>query len=289
MKDKPSLIVSHDAGGAFLLSKWCLSVSKYFNFEFYLSGPAIKIFSDLFLNIRVLSNPDFSKYSRVISSTGWQTDFEIKSIISAKNSNIYSVSYLDHWVNYLERFTVDGSVHYPDEIWCGDSESLKLAEVVFNGNVKKYRRINNRHILDIKSKYYSFKCNKKSVLICLEPIRNGYSLASAYKYLSSYLKYHYSKNQSIIIRDHPSSTQTSVKLLYQLLQPYFKVTMSCESLEKDLSQAIAVFGYQSSVLVYALKLNIPAFSYYPSSIMEPILPHKDITYISTLSGQKVDV
>ena len=279
MKDKPTLIVSHDAGGAFLLSKWCLSVRKYFDFEFYLSGPAIKIFSDLFLNIRVLKNPDFIKYSRVISSTGWQTDFEIRSIIAAKKSNVYSVAYLDHWVNYLERFTVDGSVHYPDEIWCGDPESLKLAEFVFNGNIKKYRIINNRHILDIKSKYYNFKCTKKSVLICLEPIRNGYSLVSAYKHLSSYLKCHYSKNQSIIIRDHPSSTQTSVKLLYQLLQSKFQVTISCEALEKDLSQAMAVFGYQSSVLVYALKFNIPAFSYYPSSIMEPILPHKDIIYI----------
>ena len=279
MKDKPTLIVSHDSGGAFLLAKWCFSVRRYYEFDFYLSGPAIKIFSEVINNINLLSNPNFAEYTRVICSTGWQTDFELNSLITAKKTNVYSVAYLDHWVNYIDRFTLEGSVYYPDEIWCGDSEALRVAKSVFNGDVKKYRLINNRHLLDIKSKLINLNGSKKAILICLEPVRDGYSLKAAYNHLSSYLKRHYSKEQLIILRDHPSSAQTSLDYLYQELQSYFQVKLSCESLEKDLSQAMAVFGYQSSVLVYALNFNIPAFSYFPTSKMEPILPHKNIVYI----------
>ena len=108
------LIVSHDAGGAYLLSKWCRDWDSRLDFSYYLAGPAVDIFSEAIEGINILDNVDWAEVTHVITTTGWQTEFEKQAINIANNKNIYVVSYLDHWANYLERFIYHGKSIFPD-------------------------------------------------------------------------------------------------------------------------------------------------------------------------------
>ncbi len=282
------LIVSHDAGGAFLLSKWCRDWASRLDFSFYLSGPAIDIFSEIFNDLDVVEHVDWNEVTQVITSTGWQTEFEKQAINAAKIKKLYVVSYLDHWANYRDRFEYLDSMVYPDEIWVADNDAMSIAKNVFGESISKFRKIRNRHFFQIKSNIDQTS-NKNNVLICLEPIRTNYSLSEAYKELAQFLLERVDPNIDIVIRDHPSKTETNMDSLINMVSNHFNVAASENSLEQDLSDSKTVIGYQSSVLAYAVDLGIETYSFFPINKMEPILPHTDITYISTLASQKVDI
>lgn len=54
--------------------------------------------------------------------------FEVNCIRKAKKDGIYTISFIDHWVNFRLRFTSkDGLQHYPDEIWVVDDIARELA------------------------------------------------------------------------------------------------------------------------------------------------------------------
>ncbi len=277
-----TLIVSHDAGGAFLLSKWCRDWASKIDFVYCLKGPAIDIFMD------VLPLLEYSEYSqwdgikRVITSTGWQTSFELMAIKEAREKEIYTVSYLDHWANYGSRFLMNNRQYLPDEIWVADKEAKLIAKKEFLNKSITYRYIRNRHLSDLKRNISRCSFKKKYILICLEPIRTSYSIVKAYDILIKYLIKTYSSNFNIILRDHPSKSETRIDYLIKGLIRTFDIKISTDSLENDLARSLCVIGYQSSVLVYSISLSIPTLSFYPNEIMEPILPHNKIEYISRL-------
>ncbi len=273
------LIVSHDAGGANLLAHWCKKWQTRVKFIYKVAGPAVKIFNSLNLAKTCLEQfPAPASVDAVVTSTGWQSNIEYEAIQWARQHDIQSASYLDHWVNYQDRFIRGGNIIYPDEIWAGDQDALNLAKELFSSKNIKFRFMRNQYFCELKQQVEPQSSKANSILICLEPIRNGISYSAVYPGLVQYLfnsKYQINK---VVIRDHPSGTDTGLALLKDLLMPQFDVTISQQALEQDLACASAVVGYQSSVLAYACYLNITAISYYPVDKLEPILPHKDIEY-----------
>ena len=77
-------IVSHDAGGAEIISDWVLKQKK--NFNYILKGPAIKIFKRKIKNIKISKSLKFIKKSKeIITGSSWGDLIEIKAIKLAKN------------------------------------------------------------------------------------------------------------------------------------------------------------------------------------------------------------
>lgn len=274
-----TVIVSHDAGGAFLLAKWCRQWDSRASFKYYLKGPAVDVFNEVMPSIEIVEFLDLDNVECVITSTGWQTDFELNAIKKAKRMGVFVVSYLDHWANYPSRFIGDNSRCLPDELWLADTEAMKIAHEVFSNDSINFRYIRNRHLSELKRDVKSHTLSSGTLLICLEPIRNGYSYQYAYEALNLYLVKNYTKGKTIIIRDHPSGLESQSRTLIKYLNVNFKVVSSNDSLSFDIARAEAIFGYQSSVLAYACEMGIPALSYYPVALFEPILPHKSICYI----------
>jgi len=273
------LIVSHDAGGANLLAHWCKNWQNRINFIYKVAGPALKIFKSLNLEktyIVQYPNPDL--VDAVVTSTGWQSNIEYEAIQWAKQHDIRSASYLDHWVNYPDRFIREDISLCPDEIWAGDRDALNLAEKVFVSKNIKLRFMRNQYFCTLKRKVETHISKADSILICLEPIRNGISYTEVYARLAQYLSNSNYRASKVVIRDHPSGTDTGLEILMDLLTPKFKVTISQQELWQDLACSCAVVGYQSAVLAYACYLNIAAISYFPVDKLEPILPHKSIKY-----------
>lgn len=53
--------------------------------------------------------------------------FEVNCIREAKRKNIYTISFVDHWVNFRLRFEGLAKTEFPDEIWVVDSRAKELA------------------------------------------------------------------------------------------------------------------------------------------------------------------
>ncbi len=279
MNSAKILIVSHDAGGAYLLSKWCGDWLKYHSFRYHLLGPAIKIFKEHIPHLDNYKKIPWGDIDCVITTSGWQTSFERDAVRQAKLRGLYVITYLDHWANYKIRFKDENDYQYPNELWLADREAMNIAVKTFALEQIFCRYMRNRHFYQIKNDVEGGNRTKEAILVCLEPIRNGYSWEKAYKNLKYYLLDNYPKDHKLLIRDHPSKSNTHLSELYLSIKDYFHVEISENELSTDIAYSKSIFSYQSSVLAYACYLNIPAYSFFPKQEMEPILPHKEIIYI----------
>lgn len=279
MNTKPTLIVSHDAGGANLLLSWCLFLQDKIDFVYFLSGPAEKIYFELNLNGKVVNAfPEPNSVSKLISSSGWQTDFEALAICWARANNLYCITFLDHWSNYKSRFEVDGIYYFPDEVWTSDDYSYDIAHFHLSEYV---------HSFKLKENYYFFRLKNsvitsidKHVLICLEPIRDDVDVRNLYSDLVDYLELNFNADDAFILRDHPSNENSELKYIYEKLSSVFSdVKISNNSLSDDLSGAICIFGYQSTVLALSLYIGVDTKSFFPIEKIKPYLPHSGIDYI----------
>tara|TARA_Y100000389_G_C17286197_1_gene425570 strand:+ start:383 stop:727 length:345 start_codon:yes stop_codon:yes gene_type:complete len=102
------LVVSHDAGGAEILSCWIKHLKIKEKIIYCLKGPAISIFKKNIGSFENLNEKDINKIKikKIITGTSWDSDIEKKIILYGKKNKIFTCSFLDHWNNYLERFTL---------------------------------------------------------------------------------------------------------------------------------------------------------------------------------------
>ena len=128
-----TLVVAHDAGGAEVISAWIRREAASAPCDFLLEGPAVAIFErKLSLQTRVEREAAFADigggaYGLVLTGSSWATDLERSAVRAARGAGIRSVTYLDHWVRYPERFEIGGEHVLPDELWAGDRHAVALA------------------------------------------------------------------------------------------------------------------------------------------------------------------
>ena len=100
-------------------------------------------------------NPDY-----IFSATS-NNDFEHNWRIATKKTNVYSISFIDHWTNYFKRFTFNSKTVFSDEVWVIDSKAK--SEAILDGIPKNIIRINSNPYYD-KVKKYIPKISKDSFL-----------------------------------------------------------------------------------------------------------------------------
>ncbi len=122
-------IVAHDAGGAELLAAWVRRQRGDGGaFSFAVDGPALAVFRRTLgaVDSRPLAGV-LAGADRLLAGTGWQSRLETDAIAMARARGLPSAAFLDHWVNYRERFVRAGVAVLPDELWVGDPIALALA------------------------------------------------------------------------------------------------------------------------------------------------------------------
>lgn len=123
-------IASHDAGGAEILASYVAQSGAAC--RLVLEGPAIGVFKRILGPIEPLPMAEaISSSDWCLLGTSWQSDLEWRAIEEARRAGRRVVTFLDHWVNYAERFVRNGIQHLPDEIWVGDEEAHALARQHF--------------------------------------------------------------------------------------------------------------------------------------------------------------
>jgi hypothetical protein len=127
-----TLIVCHDAGASEVVASWARR-QNLANFDFLLQGPSQKVFERrLGQNFNKVTESEVSKrqsnYQRMVTGTSWSSDLEKKWLVWAKEHHIHSETFLDHWVNYKERFEWQGFMILPDVLYVYDEMAKERAE-----------------------------------------------------------------------------------------------------------------------------------------------------------------
>ena len=159
-------VVSHDAGGAEVLSSYvrrsgleCL---------FVLAGPARKIFERKLGEVNAMPLDEaLLRADSILCGTSWPSAFEWNAMKQARVCGKRSVAILDHWMNYGVRFTREGETCLPDELWVGDAEAEKLARSLFPAT--KLTLVENPYFLDIREELRG-ETGVLEYLLAVEPV-----------------------------------------------------------------------------------------------------------------------
>lgn len=295
------LVVSHDAGGAQLLSAWVKKHSEN-EYVYLLEGPAQGIFSEKLTLSRSISRAEmddlFSNVSIdcVITSTSWNSDLERVAIHSAKHQGIKVISVLDHWSEYSARFKLGHESVFPDEIWVSDNFALELASVEFPRI--PIHLISNYYFEEIKESFVNINKSLriensvkrfKKVLFITEPISTfsetlygdvNHFGTDEYSLLARFLLYLLEDKDNLYVvrlRPHPSENANKYNDIFVQFEEKLNMTLSSRSsIIEDCAWADWVVGFDSMALVIGLLGGKKVSSCLPKNSKFKTLPFKEI-------------
>ena len=207
-------VVAHDSGGAYYIKSFI--DHHMINAFYYVEGPSIKIFGEINNSKCKSLDEIIAKSDILIFGTGWETKFEIQGLIYAKKSNIRTISFLDHWTNYKERFILNGKINLPDLLIVFDSYAINIARETFPKS-QKILRIDNYYILNQIKDSVNIKSSENYILFIDEPlashknseITHNFTENDALSNFLSYIKDTKFKNEKVLIRMHPSEKNSN--------------------------------------------------------------------------------
>jgi len=295
------LLVAHDAGGAEILSAWYVNNLNLFQFKYILSGPAKKIFMRDHSGISQSSLDIISELGIddfIITGTSLENDLERKAIAKARELGVRSISFLDHWDLYRERFgdEYNWKDNLPDEIWVGDNYSYEYAikegfprdvlKLVKNPYFEAIEAFKNDYVKTSES-------SLKRILYLCEPISRKLNVTfsgtvadydNEVQILESFLKtvdQHLNEIEIITLRLHPSEEFVKYQKLVENHGAKIPLEVSTERLlHNDILKHTTIIGVESNALVVGVLLDREVYSCITGNEWEISLPHKEIKRIS---------
>jgi hypothetical protein len=235
--------------------------------------------------------------ARVLCGSSWQSDLELRAIDAARAAGKPSAVFLDHWVNYAERFTRDGLAHLPDEIWVGDAYAERIARHVFPALPLHY--IANPYFEQVAAEFAAIDMKRRvddsalRVLYVCEPIRDhalaqqgdagywGYTEESALRYFLSNVSSLGRPIAGITLRPHPSEAADK----YDWAKREFDLPIvqgGAQPLTREIAGSDWVVGCESMALVAALIAGKRVISSIPPGGRACVLPHAEIEHLQVL-------
>ncbi|TGM25932.1 hypothetical protein [Leptospira levettii] len=289
-------IVSHDAGGAEILSNYALQNKD--DYQFVLEGPAVPIFSKLLGEIKIKSLEDTIRNTNLyLTGTSWQSEIEKLAILTAKKSQIKVVSFIDHWVNYKERFFYKDQLVLPDEIWVGDEDAYQLAKSIFPLDIVKLK--SNPYFESLKSYFKNLKpaipsSEGSNILFICENISDhakksfnderywGYTETDAIEYFFKNLEKLYIRSGNYTFRPHPSDEIGKYNWILDKY-PNFPIQISNQvPLFEQIAKSDLVVGCESMALIVASLANKKVVSCIPPEGKTLGLPQSKIIELRSL-------
>jgi hypothetical protein len=254
-------VAAHDAGGAEQIS-WLLN-SITASIKVFATGPALGILKEQNRNVLFVSEMmDLDDSDLIITGSGWMTDFEISALAYARDAGILTITLIDHFVNYAERFKGE-STSLLQIVAVSNQVALEIALDTFQNKMIYL-------LPDIQLDYYrnhllGADIEKNTILVVLEPISS-----TTHPFMISHeirnqlyefaLKIRQISTDKVIVRPHPSESQAIESLFdSSFLAEYFEISNSRTLLE-DLIAARCVIGMSSYALYLAHKSGIPTYS-----------------------------
>jgi len=301
---KKILVVSHDAGGAEIISAWILKNPQN-TYTYLLQGPAVKVFQRRNPKLTVIDEKEAndklkeSCFNIVLTGTSWESDLENNLIQKAKSSKITSISYLDHWVNHRERFGFpkqEWKNMLPSYIWCGDDECLNICKQL-EFPEEKLALVPNEYFNEVieEAQKNNTKEEPDSILYLCEPIQDhmikqhndafhlGYTEFTAIDYFFSQINKLSKNPQRITIRQHPQERPGKYQDTIDKYKSKYQISVSSgETLDNEIQLHANIVGCSTMALVIGVLLKKKTFSTIPPGGTPSPLPFNQITYLRDL-------
>jgi hypothetical protein len=288
-------LVSHDAGGAEILSSWLNRTNC--QASAVVAGPAVDIFQRKCPQVEFLPlDVALAKCTGVLCGTGWQSSFERQAISLGRTLSKKTVAFLDHWVNYRERFDESGSSILPDEIWVGDPDAERIARALFTETPVLLQQ--NPYLQDLLVEIEQLQvdkavsASKKILYVCENVVDHarlqygderywGYTDYDALLFFLKHISALGEAIEAVTIRPHPSEQAEKYHWVTKLNSLPIKIggeqTLLKETLEADI-----VVGIQSMAMVVGLLARKRVISSIPPGGHPCQLPHKNIEHMHIL-------
>jgi len=283
----PFAVVCHDAGGASQIAAMLRVLGHKPKWVFAV-GPALKIFQRELPNIEVQSElSGFKNISAIITGSGWGSNIEHQARQEAKQAGVRSITVLDHWANYKERFKRNGDTVLPDELWVVDIFAEALARSSFP-DVSVVRVTDFLTELELKRIDSISESTPSRLLYLLEPVRSdwGQSEPGEFQALRYFLeKWSFLKfpvATEIKLRLHPSEDREKYAAFIDKNRQ-LPVSYSAGTLSEDISAARWVAGCQTYAMTLALAAGRPVYSTLPPWAPPKVLPHPGIQYLREMA------
>ena len=263
-------VISHDPGGAELLSSWIANNTSK-NYIYSLKGPAQNIFKRKIKNLNRFSSKKKFDYKKVIITTG--SDYERKMIFKSYKQKKYLIVVLDHWINYKKRLLIKNIQILPNEIWVFDRKAEIISKKIFKCKItrkKNFYYANNKKFF-LKNK----KKKKNNLLFICDPnpsklkktdsFINFFDEKKVIKYILSFFLNDFICAKKVILRLHPSQLKRLKYWKNYYKKKFFKFKNKIyftknNYLAKDLINVKMVFGGNSAALNLSSFLGIKTYS-----------------------------
>jgi len=299
------LVVSCESGGAQIISSMLRKTGDS-NCFYCLEGPAVNIFRNKLGGLRKAGLDFIGQADLVLTGTSWMPELERRAIAIARDKKKISVSVLDHWTNYIERFLPptlwknppgNWKEYLPDRIACCDRYARKAAlRLSFPEEI--LTEIPNYYLEDIKSdmeKRPRYNPDDFRLLYICEPVRDdliktygdanhwGYDEFTLAAALRDSAEKAAAENKNIKIRFRPHPNEEKNKYdSYITGCPPIHVSPNPDLVD-DLAWCSAVLGGESMALVAALYAGKTVYSFLPAgSRKKCALPHDEIRHIDNI-------
>ncbi len=285
-------VVSHDAGGAEILSSWLRHSAE--PFCLVLDGPAIDIFKRKLGSCSIiLLSEAILQSDWILCGTSWQSNLERIAVMQAKAEGKKAVAFLDHWVNYAERFQENGVTLFPDEIWVGDVDAERIARKLFP--VLPIVLKINPYFQNLQLEFESLPAGTNgSVLYVCEPIREhallqygnerywGYTEEDGLNYFMNNINALGCAVSNIKIRPHPSESRSKYDWIKEQFSSLKVEIGGDKTLLEEIAESSVVVGCESMAMVVGLIAKKRVISSIPPGGKSCSLPQSEIEHLQVL-------
>ncbi|MCD6163596.1 MAG: hypothetical protein J7K40_14440 [candidate division Zixibacteria bacterium] len=315
-KNVKILIAAHDAGGAELLSS--MTAAELGNYKWQVvardDSPANSIFIKKGM-LRLIAQPEksaasaFESFEPDILFCGTSLNkYELPYIKEAKKRDVCSISFLDHWVNYQERFDFPNTgwkEYLPDFTAVSDSYAFQIADSLKVFNLLKIKNYYIEKILTQHDDITAVSTDSKILLFISEaieehradlkqddPLQLGYTqtdviedVLNNFKLISGKLDV-----ERVVIRLHPAEALGKYDYLQQRYPEIISVVEHPKKrpLNESIRNARCVIGINSMALMIAHLLGKRVVSYIPADqkCVLPLPPECCVHSLKDMKGIK---
>jgi len=276
-------VVCYHAGGAEIISSYI--AENDIDCSFVLDGPAIKVFSRRFGDIKNISSEEaLMECDSFLTGTGCVSNWEWNAIQIAKNNKKYVVSFIDHWVNYHNRFVRNGIEQVPDEVWVGDQHAYTLARKELEGYQVKF--VDNPYFKEVKKMFGYYAAGKvgasasKNILYVCENINKPeFHQNDSIRYMLENISRIIDNPDLILIRPHPSEESSKYKWLCDEYDLPIEISTNSLLID-DIKNCKIVAGCTSMAMVIGLLAKKRVVSCIPDNKTSLTLPFQEIEMLS---------
>jgi hypothetical protein len=181
------------------------------------------------------------KISLVITGSSYGNSLDQKIISWSKKKTIISISILDHWYNFKERFS--NRLNLPDYIIINDKETFKRIKLLYPSIKQKLIIAGNPILFLLRKKKIKKKKSKKIILFISEKIPKKFE-KQKYLFIKKILLF-LPKNYKLHIKLHPREKNTE----YSNLKSHKLLVFRDYGLRKLIFDPEIIFGIRSILLI----------------------------------------